>query len=236
MALAFRTLTRHSSRMAGLFLGCELAPAGLSIGFLRADFSEVAQAFTSWRQGLGQVLEVANASVSSTIADIEPFQAPWTREVLFDCGPWTAYLNNGIDGGDPTASAPHVANLLGVDLFVALHAPRHDPGHASTQLWVIGPSGTPPLMYRRSICADCVDGQWSWRENGAPLPFERVERYSARRIRDRLDRPMLIDYLEANEIHADDPGFYGHGVTFTQKVHYPVRTESAAEVRRRFGW
>ena len=222
--------------VAGLFLGGELAPAGLSIGFLRADFSHVVEALTSWRQGLGQKLEFADASVSSADADIEPFQAPWTREVLFDCGPWTAYLNNGIDGGDPTAAAPHLSTLLGVDLFVAIHAPLHEPGHASTQLWVIGPSGAPPLMYRRSICAYCADGRWSWHEDGAPLPFERVERYSARRLRDRFDRPLLIDYLEANEIHADVPAFFGDGVTVVQKVTYSVRSESSAEVRSRFGW
>jgi hypothetical protein len=222
--------------VAGLFLGGDLAPAGLAVCFLRAGFDEVVEVLTSWRRGLGQELDVASTTLPAALVATEPFHAPWTREVLFDCGQWTSYLNNGIDGGDPTAAAPHLANLLGVDLFVAIHAPLRAPGHGSTQLWVLGPSGTPPLNYRRSIAAYCADGRWSWRADGVPLPFEQVERYTARRIRDRFDRSLLLDYLEACDIRADEPSFYGDGLTVTQRVTFALRSESAADVRKRFGW
>jgi hypothetical protein len=78
--------------------------------------------------------------------DLPPFEAPWTRELVLPCAKWTAYLNNGINGGDPTAIGPAVANLLGVRCVVAQHAPRYGLGHEGTQLWVSGPHGDAPLM------------------------------------------------------------------------------------------
>jgi hypothetical protein len=71
-------------------------------------------------------------------------------------------------------------------------------------------------MYRRTISANAEDGKWSWRVSGDPLPFERVERYDARRIRDRFDRSLLIEYLSAVGIHADDPAFYRDGFLVQQ--------------------
>jgi hypothetical protein len=220
----------------GLLLGGVLAPAGLSTSFVHAEFAAAVDALTQWRRSVGQEVELSPIDLGMTLASIEPFEAPWTKELLFDCGEWTAYLNNGIDGGDPTAAAPSLANELGVDLLVAIPAPPHGPGRSSTQLWVLGPSGTPPLMYRRTVSADCADGRWSWHAHGEPLPFEDLARYGARRIRDRFDRPMLIDYLRANGIRADERDFWGNGVLIRQSVPYSTRQETAEQVRNRFGW
>src|SRR5918994_3958676 len=61
------------------------------------------------RREVGRKLkQSAVPSLSSVVTALEPFEAPWTREVLFDCGKWTAYLNNGLYGGDPTAGAPYL--------------------------------------------------------------------------------------------------------------------------------
>jgi hypothetical protein len=94
----------------------------------------------------------------------------------------------------------------------------------------------PPLMYLRTLAAHAEDGRWSWYESGTEQAFEDPSRYTRRRIRDRLDRPLLIDYLASMGISADDPDFYGAGVSVRQHVNYPVRRLTAEQVRKDFGW
>lgn len=119
--------------------------------------------------------------------------------------------------------------------MVAIHTPRHGPGHQSTQLWVHGPGGVPPLMGIRSISADAADGRWSWRESGTPFPFEETDRYTARLKRERFDGPMLLRYLRALDIPADDDAAYGPGVLFQQRVSWRPRTQTLAETRATVG-
>jgi hypothetical protein len=192
---------------------------------------------TTWRRELGHKLEQrAVPSLSSVVTALEPFEAPWTREVLFDCGEWTAYLDNGLYGGDPTACAPYLSASMDVECCIATHSPSYGPGHAQTSLEVLGPNGTPPLMYVRSITAHAEDGRWSWRTSGEPQAFEDVERYNARRIRDRFPRSLLIEYLQKMGISADDEGFYGHGVAISQRVAYERRQMAAQQMREWLGW
>jgi hypothetical protein len=144
-------------------------------------------------------------------------------------GLWTAYLNNFVDGGDATAIGAMLMKRLGIRLVVGDNSPKYGPGHQATQLWVLGPDGDPPLMYRRTIAAHATDGRWTWDQSGVPFDFEHTERYSARRIRDRFDRPLLVEYLEQFGISADDDAFYGDGILVQQRVTYATRTQSLLE-------
>lgn len=173
---------------SGLVLGGRLRPAGVVVSFLRAPFGAVAAHLHQWREGLGQRVVSRDSRFSDLVSDLEPFEAPWTREVVFDCGEWTAYMNNERHGGDPTAAAPYLATSMAVDCFVAVNAPSYGAGHQQTSLQILGPGGEPPLRYVRSILADCADGRWSWHATGAVQPFEKLERYSHRTIRERFDR------------------------------------------------
>jgi hypothetical protein len=164
--------------------------------------------------------------------DLPPFEAPWTRELLMPCGDrWTAYLNNFVNGGDPTAIGLAMARKLNVRCVVAQHAPRYGPGHQATQLWVQGPEGEPPLMAERTLSAHATDGRWEWHASGRPYDFEDLSRYKARRVRDRLDRPLLMRYLIALGIPADDDDAYGPGVIIQQLVPWRRRTETLEEAR-----
>jgi hypothetical protein len=223
--------------MTGPFLAGTLAPAGLSISFLRRPMAEVRAAILEWRKReLQQSIEETGPLPWRDCASrLDPFEAPWTTEVLIDSGEWTTYLNNSIDGGDPTAAAPYLGTRLGCDCVVATHTPPFGPGHASTQLWLMGPAGEPPLMHIRTIAAHAEDGRWSWTADGLVQPFEAPQRYEARRIRDRFDRALLVQYLVALGIRVDDPTFYGHGFALRQLVSYERRRETAAQVRARFG-
>jgi hypothetical protein len=139
-----------------------------------------------------------------------PLEAPWTRALVAPCARWTAVLTNGPHGGDSTAPGPGVMHRLGgTTCVVASCVPRHGPGHEQVQLEVMGPDGEPPLMYRRVLSATATDGRWEWHDDGEPYAFEDVAAYTARRMRDRLDRERLLDLLEGLGIPARDDGAYG---------------------------
>jgi hypothetical protein len=218
--------------MSGFVLGGDLSPIGLSVSFLRRPIDEVRAAFLTWRRQelRQQVDEIGPIRFPDCTSVLDPLEAPWTVELLIDSGDWTTYLNNGIDGGDPTAAAPYLGVRLGCDCIVATHAPPYGPGHAATQLTMTGPSGV------RTISAHAEDGRWSWGADGPIQVFEKPARYEARRIIDRFDRNLLVEYLAAIGIRVDDRAFYGDGFGLRQVVAFQPRRETTAQVRARFGW
>jgi|SaaInlStandDraft_4_1057021.scaffolds.fasta_scaffold303884_1 hypothetical protein len=51
-------------------------------------------------------------------------------------------------------------------------------------------------------------GRWSFDTYGEPYDFEEIERYEARRIRDRFNSELLDSYLKQFGISAFDENFY----------------------------
>lgn len=211
------------------------SPLGWSVQYVAAACDAVVSELTSWRQCLGTVTMSPPAPFKEALKALLPFESPWTRELLAPCGTWTAYLNNGAGGGDATASAAVVARRMKARHVMAENAPWYGPGHAATQVWVSGPGGDGPLMSIRTVSVAATDGRWEWYEEGAPLPFEEVERYGARRKRDMFDRDLLLRYLDALGIPAHDDSAYGPGVVVQQHVAWPRRTTSLEEERSALG-
>jgi hypothetical protein len=55
-------------------------------------------------------------------------------------------------------------------------------------------------MYVRTIDAGISMKAAGGDTSGTPQPFENVERYKARLVRDRFDRALLLEYLAALDI------------------------------------
>ncbi len=211
-----------------VLLGGTACPLGVSVQFIEATVDEVVAALpATW------AATATGAPLPQSLDALLPLEAPWTRLLVASTGAWTALLNNFVSGGDSSAPGPAIARSLGRRLVVAVHAPRHGPGHASTQLEVFGPDGEPPLMYVRSLSATATDGRWEWYESGTPLSFEDTDRYTARLKRDRFDRPMLLRYLGELGVPVSDDS-YGPAVLLQHQVDRPTRTVSLAEARADF--
>ena len=144
------------------------------------------------------------------------------------------HLSNSLLGGDPSAPGPVLSRDLHCRVVIAGHSPRHGPGHESTGLWVLGPTGKPPLQYVRTVQVHCADGRWSWHESGDPFGFEDVERYLISRKRDRFDRNLLIDYLAALGLFPDDQTTFG-GTRLISGDPTTGRSISAARLREELG-
>jgi hypothetical protein len=211
-------------------LGGRASPVGWSVQYLDAQVDEVRAAVEEARRGTPITVFPAK-QYPDVLFDLPPFEAPWTRELLLECGDWTAYLNNFVNGGDSNAIGPAVARRMNIRCVVAEHTPRYGPGHAGTQLRVSGPAGEPPMFYERALSAVATDGRWQWYASGSPFPFEDLNRYTARRIRDRLDRELLVHYLQELGIDADRDTEYGLGVIVQQDVAWSRRTVSFEAAR-----
>jgi hypothetical protein len=214
-----------------MLLGGSASPIGWWVGFVEAPADRVLQELVTWRTSLGQELEVSEPrGFPDCLESLVPLEAPWTRELVFACGSWTAYLNNFRLGGDPSGGAAVLSGRLACRGVAASHTPRHGPGHAGTQLWVYE-SGT----YVRTIDAVAADGRWSWYESGTVQDFEEPERYRARRKRDRLDRELLVTYLQRLGIPVDEEASYGPGTTVVRQVTWKRVQQTLEEARRELG-
>jgi len=174
-------------------LGGRWAPLGSVVQFVEAPLDAVVSTLVDWRQGLGPALDVRETTeFPQALHALEPLQTPWTAELLFAMPRgWTAYLNNGRNGGDPSV-AGMLARRLDVLHLVAIHNDRPGAPHASTQLWMHGPGGEGPLKHIRSLAAYKEDGRRHWLTRGTPQAFEQPSNYERRRIRDRLTRGLLV--------------------------------------------
>jgi hypothetical protein len=212
-----------------VLLGGDANPMGGVVQYLEATPEAVLEAI---RRGPGSWKRTPTSKrLDAALPAMLPFQAPWARMLVAACGEWTAVVNNSLHGGDGTAPGPMLSHAMGVRLAVAGHSPRYGPGHAQTQLELMGPSGVPPLMYIRSISATAEDGRWLWEADGDVLDFEAVDRYSARRVKDRFDRDLLLTYLRALGIPADDDAAYGPATLLRRRFAGRGREMTLEETR-----
>ena len=205
---------------------------------MEAPFATTLPTHVAWRRSLpaGSAISVsAPRPYSASLNALLPFEDPWTRELFLPLGRWTGYLNNGGDGGDPTASVAVTAQALGVRHVVAINSPSYGQGHSSTQLWLSGPGGEGAQQSIRTISAYQQDGRWSWLETGRVQAYEDTARYARRRIRARFDRDLLLAYLSALGVDLTDDARWGYGVIVQQEVSYPRRTVTLEQARADLG-
>lgn len=213
-------------------LGGTLCPLGLRVQFVEAEEPDVAAAL---RDIVGRVTSTeTGVPLPAALTRLLPLQAPWTRAMTAQVGRWTAIVNNHPSGGDGTAPGPAISDALKVRCVVASSVPRHGPGHAQTQLEVMGPTGVPPLMEIRSISATATDGRWGWDAGGEPFPFEDTDRYAARLTQDRFDRELLLRYVASLGIPVDDE-CYGLATLYQIKRRARTREVTLEQERRLFG-
>jgi hypothetical protein len=219
-------------------LGGELSPLGWTLGWIKAPLPDVLGALTVWREdgsGKRRKTRPAKEPWPECLQQLFPLEAPWTTELFVEHGSeWTCYLNNDSNGGDAFPVVGRLSAQMGVSAVIATHQPKVPVGHASTQFELFGPDGDPPLMYVRTLAAHAEDGRWSWLESGTPQEYERTERYTERLKRKRLGRPLLLEYLSALGIDADNDEAYGGAVVVRERPSWRTKKETLAEARARW--
>ncbi|WNG43884.1 hypothetical protein F0U60_07085 [Archangium minus] len=75
----------------------------------------------------------------------------------------------------------------GMRVVAVPHTLRQDKGRYGTVIFELyGPQQTDWLNYLRTIYAMNDGGRWVFGQSGEPFPFEKLEQYQARKVRDRF--------------------------------------------------
>ena len=210
--------------------GGPLSPVGWRVGFLEAPFSEVTDAELRWLDELGNWVlrfrteRLGPQPILDQLTRLDPLQTPPKRQLLVANGAtWTAHFTNDHLGGDSTSWVGYLTGVLRCRGVIATHIPPGHYSYPSTQFSLHGPEGE-----RRWVSAGIYDkGSWEFEALGDPQPFELAER--------RLDRDLLLHYLTAVGIEADEPAAYGDGMLIRTRGPWRPRTSSVAETQREYG-
>jgi len=209
-----------TENMKGLLLDDRWAPVTSEMGFLETDAEHAARAFAAWQAGLlasrGVAVEVrpVRGSLEQALSSLLPLTTPEVRRYLFipTHGPWTAYVENTRGGTDAASAMGYMARTLGcrgMRVVAVPHTYRNGKGrYGAVMLEVYGPHRTQWLNSVRALGASNDGGQWVFDQSGEPFPFEKVEQYQARRVRDRFTFEMLKDYLHHLGLSPFEEGFY----------------------------
>lgn len=150
---------------------------------------------------------------------------------------WSAYIPNGHRGGDVHAEPTYLAGKLGIrTLTVVLveDVPQGQPGSIQfifrdgrNAVEVKTRYGTMYESTTRSISVH-KEGRWEFSQHGNPLPFEEIENYDAKKIKDRLTLEMIERYCDQLGIKLFDPTFYA-GDGFVIDSYPPPNTTYYSE-------
>jgi len=211
-----------TQEMKGLLLEDRWAPVTSTMGFLELGAEQAAQAFATWQRELmtprGITVEVL--PVSGTLEQVLSRLLPLTsgerqRRYLFipTRSAWTAYVENGWTGTDAASPMSYMARRLSIRCLRVVAVPhtlRGDRGrYGAVMLEVYGPEQPGKISNTvRALAAANDGGRWVFEQSGEPFPFEQVEQYQARRVRDRFTFEMLKDYLRHLGLAPFEEDFY----------------------------
>ena len=209
-----------TENLKGLLLEDRWAPVTSEMGFLEASAEHAARSFAAWQEGLAAPRGIAvgvrplSGSLEQVLSSLLPLTSPEPRRHLFlpTGSPWTGYVENTRRGTDAMSAMSYMAEALGcrgLRVVAVPHTYRKGTGrYGSILLEVYGPHPTHWLNYLRTLYATNDGGHWVFGQSGEPLPFEKVEQYQARRVRDRFTLDMLKDYLRHLGLHPFEQDFY----------------------------
>lgn len=217
-----------------MLLGGDCWPIGWSVGFVEHPYEEVisASARRDWIRSAR--IEELVTTLSDRLLKLAPLQMPARRALVMPAGGgWTAQITNSVDGGDSVSWVGHLSRRFGCHGVIATHVPVGQHRYPCTQFAVLGPAGSPPLYYMRTVAAGVAHrGRWQFELTGEQLPFEEPAAYEHEEISQRFTRAMLIRYLAAFGICADHPSAYGDRATlFESQPDDTVHTMTLGEAR-----
>ena len=132
---------------------------------------------------------------------------------------WCVYIPNNIHGGDVHSQPDFISEELGirrVTVVMVKDIPKNQPGSMQfvytdgTQAkWI--PSDDPNRGHHETpgrVVLAHHESRWEFETWGEPFPFEEIERYAAKRIKDRLTPDMIGRYCSHFGIDLFNPDFY----------------------------
>lgn len=226
-----------------VLFGDDWAPVTSKLGFVDAPIGEVSAALVSWRRELfGPVRTIPlSRGLPEALESLEPLVVGGVaKEALLETdSKWTAWLDDSHLNGSLVPAVSFLASRLKTFGLVVTSAPESsfdgDVRWGARQFELYGPERTDFLNYVRSISVVNDGGRWRFDALGEVQPFEVTENYRRRRVAERFDEEMLVDYCAALGLRPFDPNFYsGAGVLLATR-RPELQRISRTEARKRLG-
>ena len=220
------------------------APITESIGFLNLPIAKAADALLEWRRELHGTVSAreVHGVFPDVLRNLEPLSALAERELLVSVGPdWTAYFDNYLGGSDPVGAIGVLTKRAHATGFF-VHSVPHVAGRGRGQIRRMGsvafsmlaPFDTGRMNYVRTIQAVYSGSRWEFFLIGTEQPFEEVDRYRARKVRDRFTSDMLERYCQALGVDVFNLAAYGNDSILIESevaTTEPVKKWTLAEVQ-----
>jgi hypothetical protein len=221
-------------------LNNEFFPITTCFGFLEADLETVIQADINGRLSEGgYTVSQRSGSFPDLLRQLLPLTGSQMRDIWIQTSSqWTAYFDNCRIGGDPLGPICHGALDIGCRGVMVLNSPETSGWWGGTRFAIFSAEGPRWNNITRDISAINDDGRWHWGVSGTPQPFEELDAYKNKRIRDRLTPAMLQRYCAALGIHAFDEAFYGNKAYLVENNNIDasrIKTETIETVRKNAG-
>ena len=229
----------------------KLAPMTSELGFLECDFETVVREYKEWGIEIKKPRRIVRevfGNLGDVLQSLLPLTCGEERRILFipTQSNWVAYFDNGHQGSEISARIGYLYKRLQCRGIRACCIPHtlHGKGreakgrYGGTIFTVFSPHAEHQLGYERVLHVMNDGGPWDFENFGKPYDFEDVERYKARRIRDRFTPEMLRDYLLHFGIDAFNEDFYKttpeHPAVLFEKLtpQYPQVKEYTLEEAR----
>jgi hypothetical protein len=201
------------------------APITHSWGFLEISLQEAGAAAVRWAKTMFSSVETTEleASLPEALQRLLPLVIPPNRRLLLStASPWTAYFDNGENGGDPAGFVGHLSQALHCRGLAVTCIPdaatfqHHQGTLGAVRFELYAPEPREWLNQERTITAMNEGQGWFFEATGVVQAFESSERYGAKAPKDRFTPDMLAEYCLALGIRLFDPSFYGHsGILIT---------------------
>lgn len=231
-----------------------LAPLTYHIGFLQVGVAQLAAGYAEWMEWLVAVnMEIKDSHtqkpMTGTLYDVLQTLPPLTEienKIVFvpTASNWTAIFVN-FWRGDLYSKVAHLARRLGcrgINMMSVPVAIDERAGNWRTLgIQVFGPQ-KPNIISNMERVIGIVRDNNRLRlvSNGTPFPFERLDQYQAKRVKDRFTQDLLEQYMAEFGLFPFDESFYmpaGGGPAILDEKQYPShvvhKTYTIDEIRIR---
>ncbi len=230
-------LVRSPASVVTTLLDDRYAPITSSIGFLKMPVEDAAEALAAWRRSLAPPvsIEPLDHSLEDALRQLDPLElGNRSRELLVAVdGGWTAYFDCLVSGTDAVTAMGFLAQTNQCDAASITSIAGSKGRGGSIRFEIYGPQPTEWLNHVRAIQVAEDDGRWRFFEAGQPQPFEDLDAYRARRIRDRLTTDMLSKYCEALGFRPFEVSAYREAVLVRSNRPDDIVLISLEDVQRR---
>jgi hypothetical protein len=194
------------------------APVTTHLIFVDVDASIFAQELFLWRKDLADnfygfptkvTKEFCKGALIEKFAFWLPVASRTTKIMMSKTqSNWMVVFDNKVIGnsGDTESPVSVISRRLKLKYVSVNFTKDIIPTQVgSTQFAIVDHSQEPVKI--RSLAAH-KESRWEWHEHGDPLPFEELEAYSFKKIKDRLTFDMVERYCRHLGIDLFDPDFY----------------------------